>query len=33
VNLAPWKLTLSEEGLTLLVDAEQKIIEVKKAPN
>ncbi len=26
VNLAPWKLTLSEEGLTLLVHAERKNI-------
>jgi hypothetical protein len=24
VNLAPWKLTLGEEGLALLVHAEQK---------
>jgi hypothetical protein len=32
VNLAPWKLTLGEEGLTLLVHAEQKI-EIKKSLN
>jgi hypothetical protein len=35
VNLAPWELTLSEEGLTLLVHAEQKNKQItdKKAPN